>query len=1044
MPRNDNGHGGSNATENDGLSADDGQLPSVTQSTFLKENDRLSVDLYGDRDLFARFRTTETDGLSVDEGKLPSVTGSASPAETHEQSVDEKRISSVTELSSTTETNGLSVDRRSYLKLAGATAGAVPLLTGTASAAERHGIRFQTVVDMVEDAGCDPTGDEPCDEQIRNAAGDYTLLKFPAGTYKLTEKNVILDKTNIGFVGEGDVRFKVPERFNEKALVVDRGTGVLFEGIDIDQTADGATPALHLAAEDDLRVHDVELIGQGIHPDSIPKGQPGWSPGDGAANGNPDVMDYFYPIVRSSDGSGLVTELKANNHGLMGAYNAGDGRSGIWVGTSNQGTITFKDCHIEEFGSNGTYTSRTYGVVQFEGGTYRNNDNNQIRIGSPGSSIDNAAIEVDADASDAPNPSEALNYRGVRVEMGRQHDRTDVTIRNCDIGIRSSPHTGGGVVAEATASEFLVENTTISVDVDGVCGVFGKIPDGGGAYPAPAKPRSGTLRNVTITGNAAGNAAIGLRGRPDSVIEGCRIRQSGASRNGITLVNSAGTVVNDTTINVTGVPVKRTDSPGVDEYTSGEPPAEDSSSDDSSSEDSSSENSSSEDSSSGDSSSEPGLRWNQSGALTIASPSDGRASYRLTVGANLERSDANDATIDDTDSVSENTATGQVGEGGRDSYTFDEGILAFEMDGDATLTLGGEEITADQLPDNTLTIASNGGKTSYELAVSTALGKSDALRATVDDNDDLSGTHATGQVDGGGRDSYGFTGEITSLEMDGDATVYRNGKEVDPDQLPNNTLSITSKGDEASYRFAVGGSVEQSTTNGASIDDNDTISGKTVTGQVDGGGRDSYSFSGGVLSFDIDGDAIIYRNDERMDPGEFPDNTLTIASDDESASYELTVSNELGKTNGMDATIDDNDEVSGTTASGQVGEGGRDSYGYTGEITSFRLDGDATVFVNGTETSLDDLPDNTLTISSQGGRSTYELTVDGSIEKSTVNGATADDTDSLSGNTATGQVGEGGRDSYTISGDITEFTFDGDAVIYFNDEQLSPEEVGSR
>jgi hypothetical protein len=919
----------------------------------------------------------------------------------------------------------LSIDRRTCLKTAGVAMGTLPFVGGTASAAERRGFRFNTVVDMVEDAGCDPTGTEPCDEQITDAADDYTLLKFPAGEYKLTQKNVVLDKTNLGFVGTGDVRFTVPERFNEKALIVDRGTGLLFEGIDIDQTANGATPGLHLGVDDDLRVHDVELIGQGIHPDSIPRDESGWEPGGADENGNPDVMDYFYPIVRSPDGTGLVTDIRANNHGLMGTYNAGDGRSGIWVGISNQGTVTFRNCHIEEFGSNGTYTSRTNGVVQFEGGVYRNNDNNQVRIGSAGSYVDGATLEVDADASDAPNPDEALNYRGVRVEMGRQSDRTDVDVRNCDISIRSAPRSGGGVVAEATASEFAIENTSIEIDADGVRGVLGKEPDGGGAYPAPAKPRTGTLRGVDITGSAANNAAIELRGRPDSLVENCQIEQTGADRNGVVLVDSADTAINSSSIDVTGVPVDRTDSPGVDEFDT--------------------ETSISSDESSGsgssDESSGPGLRWNSSGELTIISSSEGQASYRLVVGANLEQSNANDATVDDTDTVASNTALGQVGEGGRDTYTFEGGILAFEIEGDASLLLNGQEISADQLPDNTITIASDGDESTYELAVSNELGKSDGMDATLDDNDDRSGTHASGQVDGGGRDSYGFSGEITSFEADGDPTVYLNGEEIDSDELPNNTLSITSTGGRASYQFMVGGDVEQSTTNGATIDDNDAVSGTHASGQVDGGGRDSYSLSGGVISFEMDGEAIIYYNDEQMIPDQFPNNTVTIASNGDKSTYELAVSNELGKSNGMDATIDDNDDASETHASGQVDGGGRDSYGYSGEITSLSVDGDATIYVNGKQTAPGSLPNNTLTISSSGDRSTYEFSVEGEVEKSTRNGATADDNDELSGTTASGQVDGGGRDSYSISGPITDFEIDGNATIYYNDQQMSPEDL---
>ena len=74
----------------------------------------------------------------------------------------------------------LSVDRRSYLKLAGTAAGAAGLVSGTAGAAiERRGIRFKRTVDMVADAGCDPTGEEPCDAKIRAAADDYTLRPPP-------------------------------------------------------------------------------------------------------------------------------------------------------------------------------------------------------------------------------------------------------------------------------------------------------------------------------------------------------------------------------------------------------------------------------------------------------------------------------------------------------------------------------------------------------------------------------------------------------------------------------------------------------------------------------------------------------------------------------------------------------------------------------------------------------------------------------------------------------------------------------------------------
>jgi hypothetical protein len=664
--------------------------------------------------------------------------------------------------------SGPSIGRRSYLVAAGATVGAIGLAPGRAAAAsfERRGIRFKRTVHMVEDAGCDPTGAEPCDAKIRAAADDYTVLKFPPGEYRITSKTVVLGKTNLGFLGKGDARFRVPENFNEKALVVDDGTGLLFEGIDIDQRADGTTPALHLGADDDLRVHDVELLGKGVHPDSIPKGEPGWSPGPGADSGNPHVLDFLYPIVRSADGTGLVTDVVANNHGLMGTYNAGNGRSGIWVGISTEGTITFRNCRIEEFGSNGTYTSRTNGVVQFEDGIHRNNDNNQLRIGSPGSYAEGMILDVDADSSDSPNPYEALNYRGARIEMGRMNDRTDVAIRDCDIAIRSTPHSGGGVVAESTASEFTVENTRIGIEADDVRGVLAKEPDGGPNYPAPAEPHTATIRNTSVTGSANGNAAIELRERSGSVVTNCCIEVDGDGRDGVTFVRSDGCVVRNSTIDV---------------------PAE-----------------------------------------TVVERN-----------AAVDRAGISSGGSCPVPNVPESPAPSDPG----DSPDFPDGV-----------------------PDDTLTIES-GTRAEYELAVSESLKRTTRANATVDPNDTVEGTTASGQVGKGGRDSYAIGGEITRLILDGGATLYYNGESVDPAEYLANTVTIESAS-HAEYEIETTDGIAKSAAMGAA-DPNDTIAGTTASGQVGKGGRDSFAYPGEIASLSIDGDATVYRNGEVIaNPGD--------------------------------------------------------------------------------------------------------------------------------------------------------------------------------
>ncbi|WP_231185256.1 hypothetical protein [Haladaptatus sp. DYF46] len=78
----------------------------------------------------------------------------------------------------------------------------------------------------------------------------------------------------------------------------------------------------------------------------------------------------------------------------------------------------------------------------------------------------------------------------------------------------------------------------------------------------------------------------------------------------------------------------------------------------------------------------------------------------------------------------------------------------------------------------------------YEFAVSGQLAKSgDADGApiadryvTVDSEDELSGNRARGAVAGGG-DAYRFSGDLTAFEIDGGATVYLNGRRVNPDEL---------------------------------------------------------------------------------------------------------------------------------------------------------------------------------------------------------------------------------------------------------------------
>lgn len=168
---------------------------------------------------------------------------------------------------------------------------------------------------------------------------------------------------------------------------------------------------------------------------------------------------------------------------------------------------------------------------------------------------------------------------------------------------------------------------------------------------------------------------------------------------------------------------------------------------------------------------------------------------------------------------------------------------------------------------NLLVIVGSEGETSYELAVDGDLQKSDEQGATVDPEDSVDGSSATGAVAGNGADAYRFSGSITDITLDGDATLYLNGERYEP--YPNRLVIVGSE-DVANYEFAVDGKLRKSSTEGASIDDEDTVAGNRATGSVAGNGADAYRYSGEITTFSLDGDATVYRNGEEIDPADDP------------------------------------------------------------------------------------------------------------------------------------------------------------------------------
>ncbi len=400
---------------------------------------------------------------------------------------------------------------------------------------------FDTVVDMVDDADCDPTGEDACDEQLRSAASDGYLLEFPEGTYRLDEFSRFQDLDRIGIVGDGDVTFAIPAETNRLLFDFDQVGEVLIEGIDIDITADQCTVGLRMMC-DAFHVQDVEYVGRGNHDDT-------------------SVIDGFGVGIMDENGEGIIRNVTAKKGSIIGNYKGGNGRVGVWTTNSHAGTLWIEDCHFEEFGNNALYCSRCEGDVRVVESYFRNNNVCAIRISGKGSYATRSTIEVDMDEYTGPRGGfeTGFNTRAVIVEQGNVGPKPPgAEIRDCEIHIKKTPRCQAAVNLGPQGRTLTVRDTEIRMDVDGSPAVLRSRP---GSIPwkqdqrVPPTPHWIALENTAITGSARGGAAVYLVESSNSVIQNCSIDQTGANRYGVRLVNSTNLLIDGGTVTTSQFPI---------------------------------------------------------------------------------------------------------------------------------------------------------------------------------------------------------------------------------------------------------------------------------------------------------------------------------------------------------------------------------------------------------------------------------------------------------------------------------------------------------
>lgn len=71
----------------------------------------------------------------------------------------------------------------------------------------------------------------------------------------------------------------------------------------------------------------------------------------------------------------------------------------------------------------------------------------------------------------------------------------------------------------------------------------------------------------------------------------------------------------------------------------------------------------------------------------------------------------------------------------------------------------------------------------YEFTVNGTLEPADVPDAAIEDADELNATRAAGTVNGSDVDAYRLSGDVTSLTLAGNATLFLNGREITPANL---------------------------------------------------------------------------------------------------------------------------------------------------------------------------------------------------------------------------------------------------------------------
>ena len=167
------------------------------------------------------------------------------------------------------------------------------------------------------------------------------------------------------------------------------------------------------------------------------------------------------------------------------------------------------------------------------------------------------------------------------------------------------------------------------------------------------------------------------------------------------------------------------------------------------------------------------VRTDTSPGRTVRIEARGAVDYSFAVTGVVSAADGPAAAVDGGEVSAQTT-------GGSHTFEFSGEFTAFRLDGDADVFVDGDSFDVAAFPQNTLEIVPD-GRVSYDVSASGAV--------TVDEGRADQPNARTAVAETSGRQVLSYAGELTYVDIDGDATILRNGSRVDADDLLPSALS---------------------------------------------------------------------------------------------------------------------------------------------------------------------------------------------------------------------------------------------------------------